>query len=176
MAYDIRTFGDPVLNSPAAEVTDIDAKVVRLVEDMFDTLYDCGNGIGLAAPQIGVRKQVFVYDLGDDPVALINPRIADSSGEWAYEEGCLSIPGLYVEILRPAEVLLTGWTLDGDEIEIEADDLLGRLFQHELDHLHGVLMFERMQPEQRREALDQWRRLREDPAGADGAPRRLKLQ
>lgn len=176
MAHDIRTFGDPVLTSPAAEVVDIDAKVVRLVDEMFDTLYTCGNGIGLAAPQIGVRKKVFVYDLGDDPVALVNPRIVESRGEWLYDEGCLSIPGLFVEMVRPAEVLMKGWTLDGNEIEIEADDLLGRLFQHELDHLEGVLMFDRMTPEQRREALAEYRRLQEQPEPEVRPVRRLRLR
>lgn len=176
MARDIRTFGDPVLTAPAAEVIDIDAKVARLVDEMFDTLYTCGNGIGLAAPQIGVRKKVFVWDLGDEPMAIVNPRIVDSRGEWVYDEGCLSIPGLYVEMVRPAEVLMTGWTLDGDEVEIEADELLGRLFQHELDHLEGVLMFDRMTPDQRREALADYRRLQEQPAVEPRAPRRLRLR
>ena len=176
MAHDIRTFGDPVLTSPAAEVVDIDAKVVRLVDEMFDTLYTCGNGIGLAAPQIGVRKKVFIYDLGDDPVVVINPRIVESRGEWVYDEGCLSIPGLFVEMVRPAEVLMKGWTLDGNEIEIEADELLGRLFQHELDHLEGVLMFDRMTPEQRREALAEYRRLQEQPEPEVRPARRLRLR
>jgi peptide deformylase len=175
MARDIRTFGDPVLTTPAVEVTDIDAKVARLVDDMFDTLYTSDSGIGLAAPQIGVRKQIFVYDVDDEPVTLINPRIVESRGEWTYDEGCLSIPGLYVEIVRPKEVLLAAWTLDGDEIEIEADELLARLFQHELDHLHGVLMFERMTSEQRTEAMNEWRRLQDEPASTR-APRRLRLR
>jgi peptide deformylase len=175
MAYEIRTYGDPVLTSPAAEVADIDGKVARLVGEMFDTLRACGNGIGLAAPQIGVRKQIFVYDIDGEQVTLINPQIVESRGEWVYDEGCLSIPGLYVEMVRPKEVLLTGWTLEGDEIQIEADELLARLFQHELDHLHGVLMFERMTPEQRREALAEYRRLQEESA-PDPAPRRLRLR
>lgn len=175
MAYEIRTYGDPVLTSPAAEVAEIDGKVARLVEEMFDTLYVSDSGIGLAAPQVGVRKQIFVYDLDDQQVTLINPRIVESRGEWVYDEGCLSIPGLYVEMVRPKEVLLEGWTLEGDQIQIEADELLARLFQHELDHLHGVLMFDRMTPDQRREALAEWRRLEEGKT-EQAPPRRLRLR
>ena len=118
---------------------------------MFDSLYDCGNGLALAAPQIGVQKQVVVWDFGDDPQAIFNPEIADSDGEWVYEEGCLSIPGLYVELIRPKTVLVRGVDLDGNPVEREADELEARMFQHELDHLNGVLMFDRMTPDQRRE-------------------------
>ena len=173
MTYDIRTYGDPVLKSPAARVTDIDGKVVRLVDDMFDTLYTSDSGIGLAAPQIGVQKQIFVWDMDDEPMVVINPEIVETRGEWVYEEGCLSIPGIYVEMVRPKEVLMRGLTLDGNEIEIEADELAARLFQHELDHLNGVLMFDRMSPDQRKEAIAEYRRLVES-RGQSG-PRRLKL-
>ena len=96
MAKQIRTFGDPVLKSKALPVADIDGRAVRLVDDMFDSLYTTDNGLALAAPQIGVQKQVVVWDFGEDPQAIFNPEIADSDGEWVYEEGCLSIPGLYV--------------------------------------------------------------------------------
>ncbi len=152
MPHQIRVFGDPVLKTTAAEVTDIDGKVVTLADEMLDVMY-AAPGLGLAAPQIGIQRQLFVYDLGDDPRAIVNPTIKESRGEWVYDEGCLSIPNLYVEIARPKEILLAGWDLDGNEIEIEADDLMARLFQHELDHLNGVLMFDRMEADQRREAL-----------------------
>jgi peptide deformylase len=168
MAYEIRTYGDPVLKSAAAAVTDIDAKVARLVDGMFDALYRSDNGLGLAAPQVGVQKQIFVWEVDDVPMTIINPEIVESRGEWVYDEGCLSIPGLYVEIVRPKEILMKGWTLEGDEVEIEADEIMARLFQHEIDHLHGVLMFERMTPEQRSDALAEYRRLQESAA----APRR----
>jgi peptide deformylase len=108
-------------------------------------------------------------------MAIINPQIVESSGEWVYDEGCLSIPGLYVEMLRPNHVLVRGFTVDGDEIEIEASELMGRLFQHEIDHLHGVLMFDRMTPEQRKAAMIEYRRVQEQPA-AEAPKRRLKLQ
>jgi peptide deformylase len=174
MAFQIRTYGDPVLKTKAAEVTEIDGKVARLVDEMFDTLYTSDSGIALAAPQVGVQKQVFVWDVDDEPMLIINPEIVESGGEWVYDEGCLSIPGLYVEMVRPNHVLMRGYTLDGNQVEIEASELMGRLFQHELDHLHGVLMFDRMLPEQRKEAMKEYRRLQEEPAPA--AKRRLRLK
>jgi peptide deformylase len=142
---------------------------------MFDTLYESDSGIALAAPQIGVQKQIFVWDVDDQHMAIINPQIVESSGEWVYDEGCLSIPGLYVEMLRPNHVLIRGYTVDGDEVEIEASELMGRLFQHEIDHLQGVLMFDRMTPEQRKEAMSEYRRLQEAPP-KEAPKRRLKLQ
>lgn len=174
MAYTIRTFGDPVLKTKAAAVTEIDGKIARLVDDMFDTLYTSDSGIGLAAPQIGVQKQIFVWDMDDQPMVVFNPEIVESSGEWVYDEGCLSIPGLYVEMLRPNQVLMRGIDLDGNTIEIEADELAGRLFQHEIDHLNGVLMFDRMTPDQRKEALAEYRRIVEQPA-SPAPKRRLRL-
>ena len=176
MAFSIRLFGDPVLKSKAAPVTDIDGKLVRLVDDMFDTLYESELGIALAAPQIGVQKQVFVWDLDEHPMVVFNPEIVESSGEWVYDEGCLSIPGLYVEMVRPKQVLLRGVGLDGETIEIEADELEARLYQHELDHLNGVLMFDRMTPDQRKEALGEYRRLQEDAQVGPPRKRRLRLK
>jgi len=174
MSREIRTFGDPVLKTQAAAVAEIDGKVARLVDDMFDTLYDSGSGIALAAPQIGVQKQVVVWDIDDEPMAIINPVVVESDGEWVYNEGCLSIPELYVELLRPNHVLVRGFTVDGDEVEIEASELMGRMFQHEIDHLNGVLMFDRMTPDQRREAMAEYRRLQETPAPPQR--RRLRLK
>ena len=177
MAYKIRTFGDPVLKTQAALVSDVDGKIVRLVDDMFDTLVDSGNGLALAAPQIGVQKQVVVWDLGDEPLAIINPEVVESDGEWVYDEGCLSIPGLYVEMLRPKTVLVRGVDIEGNVIEIEADELEARMFQHEIDHLQGVLMFDRMTPDQRKEALREYRRI-EDEAATQAArqPMRRRLR
>jgi peptide deformylase len=174
VAKQIRTFGDPVLKSKALPVTDVDGKAVRLVDEMFDSLYTTDNGLALAAPQIGVQKQVVVWDFGDDPQAIFNPEITDSDGEWVYEEGCLSIPGLYVEIVRPKTVLVRGVDLDGKLVEREADELEARMFQHELDHLNGVLMFDRMTDDQRREALAEYRRLSEQ-GQAPEPRRRLRL-
>jgi peptide deformylase len=176
VSYQIRTYGDPVLTAKAAPVADINGKVARLVDDMFDTLYDSSNGLALAAPQIGVQKQIFVYDLDDEPTAVINPEIVESTGEWVYEEGCLSIPGLYVEMARPKQVLLRGYDVDGNTVEFEADELQARMYQHELDHLDGVLMFDRMTPEQRREAMAEYRRIQEQPPTAPAPRRRLRLR
>ena len=114
MSYQIRTFGDPVLASQAAAVTDIDGKVVRIVEEMFDTLYDSDSGIGLAAPQVGIQRQIFVWDMDDEPMVILNPTIVESDGEWVYDEGCLSIPGLYVEKTRPKTVLMKGSDMNGN--------------------------------------------------------------
>ena len=172
MSYDIRTFGDPVLKTCAAEITNIDSKLIKLTDEMFEVMYQA-PGIGLAAPQIGVQKQLFVYDVDDQPQVLINPKIVESSGEWVYDEGCLSIPGLYVEMLRPKLVLVEASNLDGNTIQIEADELLARLFQHEIDHLQGVLMFERMTPDQRKQALAEYRRREENKIESE--PTHLRL-
>ena len=172
MAHDIRTFGDPVLKTVADEIVNIDAKLVRLTEEMFGVMYDA-PGIGLAAPQIGIQRRLFVYDIDDDPRVIINPKIVESSGEWVYDEGCLSIPGLYVEMLRPRRIVVQGIDLDGNDVQFEADELLSRLFQHEIDHLDGVLMFDRMTPEQRKKAVTLYRARETGPR--DAAPVHLRL-
>jgi peptide deformylase len=164
--------GDPVLRQRAAEVDDIDGRIARLVDDMIPTMHEAA-GLGLAAPQIGVQKRLFVYDLHDDqgPKVLVNPTISEARGEWVYEEGCLSVPGLHWEIVRPKEVHLTGWDLDGNEVSIEADELLARLFQHELDHLDGRLLVDLLDDEQRKVAKRAMReRLLAAPT-ADSFPR-----
>jgi peptide deformylase len=177
MSYEIRTYGDPVLKSKAAPVDNVDGKVIRLVDGMFDTLTRTDNGLALAAPQIGVQRQVVVWDFGEEPLAIINPEVVESDGEWAYDEGCLSIPGLYVEMLRPKTVLVRGVSLDGEIVEIDADELEARMFQHEIDHLNGVLMFDRLEGDQRKEALAEYRRLEEQAAPLEGPrqPRRRRL-
>jgi len=148
---EIRVIGDPVLRTRATEVAEVTGALVRLTEDMLTTMYDA-PGIGLAAPQVGVQKRIFVYDWGEGPGVVVNHRIEESDGEWVYEEGCLSIPGLTWEILRPKEIHLVGVDLDGNEVSIETDELPARLFQHELDHLDGVLLLDHLDLDQRREA------------------------
>ena len=153
-AYDIRIIGDPVLREVADDVTDIDGALVRVAEGMVDAMYDA-DGLAVAAPQVGVRKRVVVYQLPDDPepVAIVNPRIVESGDEqWLFSEGCLSIPGVYWEISRPKQVHVVGLDLDGNEVSIEADELAARMYQHELDHLDGVLMTERLDDDQKRDA------------------------
>jgi peptide deformylase len=150
-SFDIRLFGDPVLRQRAAEVTDIDAKLAKLAEDMVETMYEA-PGSGLAATQVGVEKRLFVYDAGEGARTIINPVIVESRDEWAFDEGCLSVPGLSWEIVRPKEVHLTGYDLDGNEVSIEADEFEARVFQHEMDHLNGVLLLEHLDAEQSKEA------------------------
>jgi peptide deformylase len=157
-AYQIRLFGDPVLTQRSAEVTEIDGSLSRLVEDMLETMYEA-RGLGLAAPQVGVQKRLFVYQMEDrDPVAIVNPVVAETRGEWEFDEGCLSIPGLYFPIVRPKEIHLTGWDLNGNEISIEADELEARCFLHELDHLDGRLLLTKLDKDQRKEAMRELRR------------------
>ncbi len=149
---EIRRYGDPVLKQRAREVEEIDGTLVGLVDSMIETMY-AAPGTGLAANQIGVQRRVFVYDVGEGPRVVINPRIVESDGEWSYEEGCLSVPGLSWEIVRPNAVHLVGLDLDGNEVSLEATELEGRVFQHELDHLDGILLVEHLDEEQRKEAL-----------------------
>lgn len=147
----IRVYGDPVLNQVTNEVQDIDGKIAALAETMIETMYEA-PGVGLAANQIGIQKRMFVYDKGEGPVVVVNPRIVESDGEWTYEEGCLSVPGLSWEITRPNQIYLVGLDLDGNEISIETDEFEGRIFQHEMDHLDGVLLIERLDEDQKKKA------------------------
>jgi peptide deformylase len=174
--YEIRLIGDPVLRQRASEVTDVNGKVAKLAEDMLTTMYEA-PGLGLAAPQVGVQKRIFVYDVGEGPQVVINPEVRESAGEWAYDEGCLSIPDLTFELIRPKEVHLVGYDLLGNEISVEADELLARCFQHELDHLDGVLFIERLSDEDRKAAMKVIRErrltaadLRDAEVGAPSAP------
>ncbi len=153
-AFAIRTYGDPVLRQRASEVTDIDATLRRLVEDMIDTMYDAA-GLAVAAPQVGIEKRLFVYDLNDDkgPRALLNPVLEELDGEWTYDEGCLSVPGLYFTVRRPKDALVRGVDIDGNEVRFEATTLEARMFQHEIEHLDGHLILERLTPAQRKTAM-----------------------
>jgi peptide deformylase len=148
----IRQYGDPVLKERTRDVENIDGSIANLVESMIETMY-AAPGTGLAANQVGVQKRLFVYDIGDGPTTIINPQIVESDGEWIFDEGCLSVPGLSWDIVRPNAVHLVGLDLDGNEVSIEATELEGRVFQHELDHLDGILLVERLDEDQRKEAL-----------------------
>ncbi len=152
--FDIRVFGDPVLRTPAQDVVEIDDGLRQLADDMLATMYEA-PGVGLAAPQVGIQKRFFVYDIndGNGPHAVVNPRLSDHRGEWTYEEGCLSVPGLSWPIVRSSHVHLDGLDLDGRPISIDADELLARVFQHECDHLDGVLLLERLDKRQRKQAM-----------------------
>ena len=162
----IRQYGDPVLKQATREVEEIDGRLAKLVDEMIETMHEA-PGVGLAANQVGIQRRLFVYDAGEGPHCVINPRLVETSGEWAYEEGCLSVPGLSWEIVRPDQVHLVGVDLDGNELSIEADTFLGRVFQHEIDHLDGILLIERLDEDQRRQArrILRSRTLAADPDG-----------
>ena len=172
-AYAIRTYGDPVLRSAAKDIVDIDSKLAAVCHHMFKAMASA-QGIGLAAPQVGIQQRFFVYDTeavrdldgsvgtvrrasrkapSDSRIGvLINPVVSESSGEWGYEEACLSVPDLSWEIIRPKTIHVSGYDLDGNELELEADELFSRLIQHEIDHLDGVLLIDRLDEDARRAA------------------------
>jgi peptide deformylase len=157
-SYVLRLFGDPVLKQPARAVDEITPDLVPLVHGMYETMARA-EGVGLAAPQVGVRKRLFTYDLheGDGPGVVINPEIVETAGEVQSEEGCLSVPGFRFEIVRAEHVTMRGVDLDGEEVVLEGDDLLARMVQHEIDHLDGVLLLDRLEPDVRRAALAELR-------------------
>ncbi|WP_392541921.1 peptide deformylase [Oryzobacter telluris] len=148
----IRLFGDPVLRTPADPVTDFDAELRRLVADLTDTMLDAG-GAGLAAPQIGVGMRVFTYHVDGVVGHLVNPDLTLGDEEEVGPEGCLSFPGLRFDTPRSLQVVARGWSMHGEPVTIEGTALLARAVQHETDHLDGVLFVDRLDPEQRREAM-----------------------
>ena len=154
--FPIRIYPDPVLRTPAAAVTSIDAAIARLVNDMIETMYQA-PGVGLAAPQIGVALQVIVFDAGAGPQHLINPVLVEASGDWTFDEGCLSVPGRYWAVRRPGFARARGLNLAGEEVEYAGDELLGRVLQHEIDHVGGKLILEHLPRRARKQALKEMR-------------------
>lgn len=143
----IREMGDPVLNKIAKEVTEITPRIQDLIDDMFETMYET-NGVGLAAPQVGILKRIVVIDVtGEDPIVLINPRIIETDGEQTGSEGCLSVPGKHGIVTRPNYVKVAALNEDMEEFEIEGTELLARAFCHEIDHLDGHLYVEKVEGE-----------------------------
>ena len=159
--FPIRTFGDPVLRIVAEPVTEFSGTLERLVDDMLETMY-AAPGVGLAAPQIGVSKRVFVADIGDGPFVMANPVLVETADSWSFEEGCLSIPERFWPIKRPGFARARGRDAAGNEVVIEGDELLGRVLQHEIDHLDGKLLLEQLPRRVKRQAL---RELREEALG-----------
>ncbi len=152
---------------------ELDEEVRDLIRDLTETMYEA-DGIGLAAPQVGVPLRVFAYDIRDpeDPDAsgvLVNPRVVSSEGSARDTEGCLSIPGLQEVVERPARVVVEGLDEEGREVSIEADGLLSRCLQHEIDHLDGILFLDRVSPLKRRMLLDRWSKMDPDEAEAPAA-------
>lgn len=141
----IREIGDPVLNKKCKEVTEITSRTQELIDDMFETLYEA-NGVGLAAPQVGILKRIVVIDVtGEDPILLINPRIVETSGEQEGYEGCLSVPGKTGHVKRPNYVKAIAYDENMEPFEIEGTELLARAICHELDHLDGHLYVEKVE-------------------------------
>jgi peptide deformylase len=148
----IRLFGDPVLRTPAAPVTDFDKELRILVRDLTETMVDA-PGVGLAAPQIGVSLRVFTYHVDDEPGHLVNPTLDLSDEEQEGEEGCLSIPGLTFDTRRALRVVAKGFDMYGEPVVLEGSELLARCVQHETDHLDGILFVDRLDKAARKQAL-----------------------
>jgi peptide deformylase len=154
----IRTFGDPVLRERATPVEEFDDALRELAQRMIVAMHEA-PGIGLAAPQVGRPIRLIVFDVGDEDGArtLANPVLRDEWGEQIAEEGCLSLPGLYYPVRRFERVVAEGHDLDGHQVTIEAEELLSRVLQHEVDHLNGVLFIDRLESEHRAEAMAELR-------------------
>lgn len=143
----IREMGDPVLNKTCKPVTEVTERIEELIEDMFETMYDA-DGVGLAAPQVGILKRIVVIDVtGEDPILLINPVIIETSGEQTGNEGCLSLPGKTGVVTRPNYVKVRAYDDEMKPFEIEGTELLARAFCHEIDHLDGHLYVEKVEGE-----------------------------
>ena len=155
----IHTLGDEILRKKAIVIPDIDQSIADLAEAMIDTMR-AGDGIGLAAPQIGEGIRMFVCRAGnDDARVFVNPEIIGTSQELApYEEGCLSIPGIYTDIIRPAAVSVQAWNLRGRPFTLDAEGILARVIQHELDHLNGVLFIDHLDEKKRTRLIKQFER------------------
>lgn len=143
----IRTIGDEILTKKCREVKEMKPRIKELIEDMLDTMYDA-QGVGLAAPQVGVLKQIVVIDVseeGDSPIVLINPELIETSGEQKGQEGCLSVPNKAGIVTRANYAKVRALNENMEEIEVEGEGLLARAFQHEIDHLSGILYVEKVE-------------------------------
>lgn len=165
---EIKILGDPVLRQPAHEVDELDGEIRKLVKEMFETMYHA-EGIGLAAPQVGVSERVIVVDVraadenGSGPLALINPKVVESGRKKdKAPEGCLSIPGMEEVVERPLDVTVEALNHEGEPVTLEITGLLSRAIQHEIDHLDGILFIDRVSPLKRRMLLKKWQKSREE--------------
>ena len=140
----IRVQGDPVLEKVCKPVTEITPRISELIEDMLDTMYDA-NGVGLAAPQGGILKRIFVIDVGEGPIVMINPVIVETSGEQTGDEGCLSVPGKAGQVTRPNYVKAQAFDENMQPYEIEGEELMARAICHEVDHLDGHMYVEKVE-------------------------------
>ncbi len=139
----IRKIGDELLRKKSRKVEEIDSRIITLLDDMKDTLKEA-NGVGLAAPQVGVLKRVVIIDVGEGLIELINPEFVSVSGKKVAVEGCLSVPDRWGEVERPAKVVVRALNRNGDEIEVTGENLLATALCHELDHLDGVIFVDKV--------------------------------
>jgi peptide deformylase len=156
---DIHVLGSPILRQETQPVAAVTDEHRRLIDDMFETMY-AAKGIGLAAPQVGRLERIAVVDVDDQPLAIVNPEILRREGTVKGEEGCLSIPEVYGDVERAARVVVRALDREGRAFEIEANDLLSRCLQHEIDHLHGKLFIDYLSVLKRRSALARWEKER----------------
>ena len=140
----IREIGDPILNKTCKEVKEVTDRTKDLIDDMFETMYEA-QGVGLAAPQVGILKRIVVIDCGDDPLLLINPEVLETSGEQTGQEGCLSVPGKAGIVTRPNYAKVKAYNEDMEEFIVEGEELLARALLHEIDHLDGHLYVEKVE-------------------------------
>ena len=141
---EIRVQGDPVLGKVCKEVKEVTPRIQDLIDDMIETMYEA-NGVGLAAPQVGILKRIVVIDVGEGPIVMINPKIIFEDGEQTGDEGCLSVPGKAGIVTRPNHVIARFYDEEMNECEVEGEELLARAICHELDHLEGHLYVERVE-------------------------------
>ena len=139
----IRLYGDPVLRRKSREVEEVNGDIRKLIDNMAKLMYQ-NKGLGLAAPQVGILKRAIIADVGDGLVSLVNPKILWRQGKDTMSEGCLSIPGINLEIKRSKEVIVEGLTKEGEKVQLGAVGLLARVLQHEIDHLDGILIIDRV--------------------------------
>lgn len=142
----VREMGDDILRKKCREVKEVTPKILELIDDMYDTMYETG-GVGLAAPQVGILKRIVVIDTDGTPYTMINPRILETDGSQTGGEGCLSVPGKAGQVTRPNYVRAEAWNENMERYEIEATELLARAICHELDHLEGVLYVDHVEGE-----------------------------
>ena len=142
----IREDGDEIMTKKCREVKEMTPRLKELVSDMIETMYEA-EGVGLAAPQVGVLKRIVVIDIGDGPVVLVNPRIVEQDGEQEGNEGCLSVPGKTGVVVRPNHVIVEGCDQDMNPVTVEGEELMARALCHELDHLEGVMYTTRVKGE-----------------------------
>ena len=142
----IREMGDDCLRAVCKEVTEITPRIEELVEDLIDTMYEA-DGVGLAAPQVGIRKRIAVVDVGEGPVVLINPEVVSAEGEQTGNEGCLSVPGKCGVVTRPLKVKVKTRNMNWEWEEIEGEELFARAMLHEMDHLDGILYVDKVEGE-----------------------------